>query len=183
MKSFFANLNLARGIMLLAAIASVGLVVLGYQRSRELSELRLNLEQDVAKLAGQIQQLGRKHTQLTKNMRQEGLAGQADLESYIRKVANADKVEIGDLKLNPSSDPRTKGVIDKKYRIEPSNRELDFQRSRIANFLYKLESDSRRVKVTDITLEVAEKRVRPHETPEDKWTFKAEVTSRQRVEP
>lgn len=183
MKAFFERMNLARSIILFALVGSFALGWLGWQRSRELAELRANLEEDTQKLVANIEKLGREHTQLSKSARQEGLAGQTDLESYIRKVGIADRVEIGDLKLNPGSDPRgTKGVVDKKYTIKPTDKEHAFQRSRIANFLYKLEADSRRVKVTNLVIETAEKRIKPHEIPEDNWTFEAEVTSRQRAD-
>lgn len=182
MKTFFQQMNLARAIMLLALIGSVVLASIGWKHHTELEELRLNEDKDVPKLVQQIEQLARRHTQLSKALRQENLVGQADLESYIRKVATADKVEVGDLKLLPADDQRTKGIVDKKYTIKISDRERQFARSRISNFLYKLESESRRVKVTHLVFETAEKKLKPHELPNDMWTFEAEVTSRQRVE-
>jgi len=66
--------------------------------------------------------------------------------------------------------------------LDAWERERTFQRLRIANFLYTLEYDSRRVKVTDMKLEIAEKKPKPHEVPADEWFFDAEVTSRQRAD-
>jgi len=183
MRTFFKNMNLARAIMLFSLIGALALGVYGWQRHTRLAEMRRNYEQDVPKLVKEVEQLGRKHTQLSAAMRKDALTGQADLESYIRKIALLKHVEIGDLNFTPSTDPRTKGVVDKKYGIRPTDKERSFTRSKIANFLYKLEAESRRVKVTDIDLTFAEKRLKPHEIPEtDMWTFSAELTSRQRTE-
>lgn len=182
MKSFFKNLNLARGIILVTIVGSLTLGALGYVQSRKLAELQQQYDKDLEPLVKTIQDLGRKHTQLSKNTRQDGLAGQTDPNSYIRKTATKDKVDIGDVKLTSSEDQRTKGIVDYKYRIRPSERDRQYMRSRIANFLYSLEFDSHRVKVTDLTIEIAQKKIKPHEIPDDMWTFEAEITSRQRVE-
>ncbi len=182
MKSFFKNMNLARGIILVTVIGSLALGALGYAQSRNLSAMQEQHDEALEPLVKTIQDLGRKHTHLSKSMRQEGLAGQADPNTYIRKIATKDKVEIGDVKLLSSQDERMRGIVDYKYRIRPQDRERQFMRSRIANFLYSLEAESRRVKVTDLTIEIAQKKIKPHEIPDDMWTFEAEVTSRQRVE-
>jgi hypothetical protein len=182
MKSFFKGMNLARGIILVTVIGAVGLGALGYAQSRKLAEMQEQHDQNLEPLVKTIQDLGRKHTHLSKSMRQEGLAGQSDPISYIRKIATKDKVDIGDVKVTSSEDVRTRGIVDYKYRIRPQDRDRQYMRSRIANFLYSLEADSRRVKVTDLTIELAQKKIKPHEIPEDMWTFEAEITSRQRVD-
>ena len=183
MKGFLKDMNLARGIILASILGSIVLGVMGFQRARQVSELSTHLEEDVTNLVKQLQTLARRHSELSRKARQEELGGgQADLESYIRKMATKDNVEIGDLRLTPSTDQRTKGVEDKKYRIRAADRERKFPRTRLANFLYSLESGSQRVKITDIQLEVAEKKIKPYEIPEDFWVFEAEVTSRQRIE-
>jgi predicted transcriptional regulator len=184
MKRFFKELNFARWVMLLSLIAVLVLAPLGWTRQTRISELRESYEVEVPKLVRQVEELGRKHTQLTAATRKDAMTGQSDFESYIRKIAAADRVEVGDVNLtNAETKGAIKGVVDKKYSIKPSTRDRSFPRWKIANFLYNLESDSRRVKVTEINLELAEKRLRPHEIPDkDDWTFDAEVTSRQRTE-
>jgi len=103
--------------------------------------------------------------------------------SYIYKVGGMERVEVGNLVLNPAAAEQfSKGVVDKKTNIRPDNRERTFARTTIANFLYTLEQQSRRVKVTMITIENADRRVKNHEIPKDQWTFLADVTSRQRSE-
>ena len=75
-------------------------------------------------------------------------------------------------------------VTDRVYTVTPFLREDAFSRGQIANFLWKLEYDSRRVRVTELTLTALDAdnkpRVKPDDYPSDKWTFKCQVTSRQK---
>jgi hypothetical protein len=184
MRGFFKSMNLARGIILASLLGSVVLLWMGMRNASRLAELKRNYSTDVSKLAVQLAQLARKHSQLTDSLKGESLQGEADVQSYIYKVAGMDRVEVGNLDVNPlAPDPFAKGVVDKKENIRPDNRERTFLRTTIANFLYTLEQQSRRVKVTMIKIENADKRVKPQEIPNDKWTFEAEITSRQRSGP
>lgn len=182
MKAFFTNLNLARGIILVSLLGCVALGILGWQRQQQLAEMKENLNVRMQPLVRDLMQTAQRHSTLSKSLKDDALSAQADLETYIRKVAAKDKVEIGNVNMTFSPEQRSKTVVDKVYRIKSDARERSFQRLRIANFLYTLEFDSRRVKVTDLKLEVAEKRPKPHEVPADEWFFEAEVTSRQRSE-
>lgn len=182
MKSFFANLNLARGIILVSVIGCLVLGFLGWQRSQQLDEMRQNLDTRMQPLVKDLMQTAQRHTALSKTFKDDSLGAQADLETYIRKVAAKDKVEIGNVNMSYTPEQRSKTVVDKVYRIKSDARDRSFQRLRIANFLYTLEFDSRRVKVTDLKLEAAERKLKPHEVPPDEWFFEAEVTSRQRAE-
>ncbi len=184
MKAFFRSMNLARGIIFTALLGSVALLWYGLRHASRLSEMKQNYTTDVAKLAPQLAQLARKHSQLTDALKGESLQGEANLQDYIYKVAGMDRVEVGNLDLNPSKgDPISKGVVDKTINIRPDNRDRAFARTTIANFLYTIEQQSRRVKVTMIKIENADRRVKPQEVPKDTWTFEAEITSRQRSEP
>jgi hypothetical protein len=194
----FKNLNLARGIILASLLGSLALGVVGYLQSRTLSELKSDLEKsgarksasgsyddsDVAKLVRELETLGRKHTQLAKAKRAEGFTETEGLNNYIERAIVQDGVELGDHSTDPSTVSVTKGIVDKKIRIKPTSRDRVFQRSKIANFLYKLEADSRRIRVTDLTIQLGGKnKVREHEIPEENnWTYDVEITSRQREE-
>ena len=184
MKSFLRSMNFARWSILLSLVGALALAWMGLQQRSTLAEMKDELENGgAAKLTQQIAQLARKHTQLSDSLKGENLQGEADMQSYIYRVAGMDRVEAGNLNMNaPSPEPFAKGVVDKKITIRPDNRERTFARTTIANFLYKLEEQSRRVKVTMLTVENADRRVKPHEIPKDQWTFVAEVTSRQRSE-
>jgi len=182
MKAFFAEMNLARGIILVSLIGCLALGILGWQKQSQLDELKEQYSSRIEPLLKDLMQTAQRHTTLAKSLKDDSLGAQADLETYIRKVAAKDKVEIGNVNMTFTPEQRSKTVVDKVYRIKSDTRDRSFQRLRIANFLYTLEYDSRRVKVTDLKLEVAEKRPKAHEVPADEWFFEAEVTSRQRAD-
>jgi len=182
MKAFMQGMNLARAIMLLSIVGCIVLGFLGWKRTQQLSEMKTALNDEMKPLVKDLMQTAQRHTTLSKSLKDDSLGAQADLETYIRKVAGKDKVEIGNVDLTVGDEQRSKTVVDKVYRIKSDSRERTFQRLRIANFLYTLEYDSRRVKVTDLKLEIAEKKPKPHEVPADDWFFDAEVTSRQRAD-
>lgn len=182
MKNFFQGFNLARGIILVSLVGSIVLAYLCWGRQQALNELKDDLGARTKPASQALMQSAHRHTQLARLQKDETLkGGQADLETYIRKVASKDRVEVGDVDLTPSDSPLSKGVLDKKYRIKSRNRERTYSRLTITNFLYTLEQDSRKVKVTSVKIEAAEKRLKPEVTPNDEWMFEAEVTSRQRT--
>ena len=90
-------------------------------------------------------------------------------------VAAKGAVELGLIDITARESPAGKGVTDKLYKIKPSDR--SFLRSRLANFFFSLEADSRRVRVTSLKVETFSK-TKPEEIPEDRWTFEADVISR-----
>ena len=182
MKSFFADMNMARGIILVSLLGSLVLGYLGWRKQQQLSEARVQLDTQLGPLVRDLMQTAQRHSTLSKTLKDDSLGAQSDLETYIRRVAAKDKVEIGNVNMTFSPEQRSKSVVDKVYRIKSDAKDRSFQRLRIANFLYTLEYDSRRVKVTDLKLEVAERRLKPHEVPGDAWFFEAEVTSRQRAD-
>ncbi len=182
MKGFLAGMNLARAIILLSLVGCLVLGWFGWRQSQDLNAMKEALDSRIKPLARDLMQTAQKHTALSKALRDDNLKEQSDIETYIRRVAAMDKVEIGNVNFTNSTEPRSKSVVDRVYRIKSDDRERSFQRLRIANFLYTLEYESRRVKVTDMKMEVAEKRPRPHEVPEDWWLFDAEVTTRVRTD-
>jgi hypothetical protein len=182
MKSFFQKMNLARAIIVFALIGSVALGAVGWRQQKKLAELRDNLSIDAPKLTRELMRLGHQHTALKRTATKEGLNAQADFATYIKNAANKDGVDIGETKSVLNNTPRGNGISDVSYTITPSDRDRRYERFRIANFLYALESGSHRVKVTRAKLFVADKNVKPHEIPDDMWTFEAAVTSRQRSE-
>jgi len=191
-------MNLARWIILTSLVGSLALGVVGYLQASTLGELKSDLEKngvrkaasgsyddsDVAKLVRELETLGRKHTQLAKAKLAEGFTETEGLNNYIERAITQDGVELGEHGTDPSTVNVTKGIVDKKIRIKPTSRDKVFQRSKIANFLYKLEADSRRIRVTDMVIELGGKnKVRAHEVPEEgNWTYEVEITSRQREE-
>ena len=181
MSSFFKNLNFARVMMLIALVLSAGLAYYGWNQYQVLQELQTDLDTRMPEMAKRLEAAGRRHTQLAKNYDKELLKGESNLQSYALKCATDDRVEIGDLDPQPSVDKNTgtKGIEDQKLDIKPKDPKRGYTRLRIANFLYRLEEQSRRVKVTDVEFALAKKTAK-HEVPEDEWTFSCQITSRQR---
>jgi hypothetical protein len=75
-----------------------------------------------------------------------------------------------------------KGIVDSVYTIIPADKKRPFTTSTIASFMYRLEADSRQIKVTDLSIEQIGRRTKPSEIPPDEWTFQAAITSRQKKE-
>jgi hypothetical protein len=186
---FFKQMNLARFIMLGSLVLSAviayagwfGIAAFGWPGHAQVTELNDDLEGRVKNLSRDISRYSRQHTELSRAINKDGLRNQDSPQSYIMSIAAEDFVELGNVEINPRERPISKTVVDKTWEIkaDPSR---DYHRSQISNFLYQLEAKSRRMKVTDVKIEKFQKRVKPHEIPEDKWTFTATVTSREAVE-
>jgi hypothetical protein len=181
MKAFFKGFNLARGIILASVVGCLALGFLCWTRSQEVSNLQDAYKNRTAAAVKDLVQIAQRHTLLSQSLKGEGLKGQEDLTSYIRRVGAKDRVEIGELNLSNTEQGLTNGIVDKKYTIKPDNPLQTFKRMMIDNFLYTLEDDSRRVKLTRVKLEVADQKgLKTHEVPKDEWKFDCELTSRQR---
>lgn len=181
MKSFFKDFNLARGIILASILGCLVLGFLCWQRSQELGGLREDLASRVVPAVKEMVQFSHRHTTLSQSMKGEGLRGEENLQTYIRKVGTKDRIEIGELNMANTETEISKGVVDKKFTIKPDNPKQPFPRMKLVNFFYTLEDDSRRVKLTRVKMEVLDQRgLKTHEVPKDEWTFDCELTSRQR---
>ena len=177
--SFFSNMSLARWIILLSALASIGLFAVGFAQRRERLRLVDELNARIPKAAFDIQVAALEHTQLYGELQREGLKGQSNPDEYIRVLARDSKVQLGGVEIqatNPGS-PR-KGVIDRKYTIKPQDPKAGHNRDRLANYMYLLEQKSQRVRVTYLRLDPLDKH-QPWEIGSDKWKWEIEVTSRQ----
>ena len=180
MAGIASSLNFPRMVIVVSLVASGVIGWLDYRMQGELAQL----EDDVAEAPITVQRLQTTALELETLMKlanKEGLKGQDDPELYIRRVAQMQHVNIGDVNTDFSSSEPIRGVEDLKYKIKPSERTSSYARGAIANFLYKLEAESRRVRVTQIKIDPAEK-VDPGEIGNDFWTFEAEITSRRKKE-
>jgi len=183
MKGFFKGFNLARGIILFSLVASLVLGWLCWQRQQELSELRADVNVKMTPMVTALRQAALRHKQLSQSVKGEGLVGQQALVSYIRTVGAKDRIEIGELNMTLTESSPSPNIVDKKETIKPDNPQASFKRMTLVNFFHTLETDSRRVKLTRVKIEVADmKGLKNHEVPQDNWRFDAEVTSRQRKE-
>jgi hypothetical protein len=183
MKAFLARMNLARWIILLSILGSIGLGWFGFTLHRRRVELTKALETRVPLLAVDIQRLSLEYTQLKREHSREGMIGQTNAESYVRAIGARGEVQIGQINIStPQATRPATGVKDEKYVITPQDRNRGFERLVIANFCYLLEKESKRVKVTRIHLDPEQKSLKPHEVSSDRWRWEIDVTSRQKDE-
>ena len=180
MKDFFSNMNFPRWVIVTTALSSLVLGWFVYDWSARLGEVELELQRTPA-LVTEIQRKALRLDALQALADKEGMKGEANPELYIQKVAGAPNVNIGQVSTKPSVRTPFKGVEDHLFRVTPSNKNESFPRQRIGNFLYKLEADSRKVRVTGIELDPAG-RTRMGEIGPDLWTFTITLTSRQKAE-
>jgi hypothetical protein len=183
-KATLQNISLARWIIIVSVIASIGLGVYGFKLHAERVDLEVALKSKVPLLAIELQTLAKQHTSLMKQFDREGLGEQKDPQTYIRNIAANKEVQIGDTTVEaPAESENIRGVLDTRYGIKPSNRDRGYGRLNIANFLYKLESESRRMRVTRLRMEPEAKSVKPETRLEsDSWRWEAEVTTRTKLD-
>ncbi|HTF90505.1 MAG TPA: hypothetical protein VK843_18960 [Planctomycetota bacterium] len=184
MKETLKNLTLARWIMIFSLLAAIGLGVYGYKLHAKRTDLEFIIDSKVRALAVELQTLAKQHSALVKQFDREGLLEQKDPSSYIRNIAASPNVQIGDIAVDPPNETENiKGILDTRIGIKPASRDRGYPRLNIANFLYKLESESRRMRVTRLRLEPEAKSVRPENILDnDMWRWEAEVTSRTKMD-
>lgn len=180
-----AYLNFSRVVIILSFVGSAVLGWFVYQQHQQLKEV-----EDVLAIAPRsVQGLQERALQLEELERQvesDGLGGQADPEEYIRAAARNPSVRIGSVETDPLTDQEpAPGIVDRRYKIEPAqitgNTAQGFGLDQIANYLYLLEQNSRRVRVTQIEIKPAVKRtLKAHETLPGTWDFSAQITTRER---
>jgi hypothetical protein len=178
--SFFANMNLSRWMILGSLTGSAILGYFVWERGNRHDEI----VKELARVPSMIRSIQSKALELDELQRladKEGLKGKDDPEFYIRGVARNDRVKIGLVDITKRTTSPARGIEDRVYKIKPSVKNTKYSRGSIANFLYKLEEGSRRVRITHVKIEPADK-VRPGEIGPDTWTFEAEMTSRQGAE-
>lgn len=180
MKSFFTNLNFPRGVILASVIGALVLGWLNWSWSQRLNELEQQNTKLAEPLVRAIQAQSLELSQLQARVDGDGLGNTRDPEFYIRQVAGEQDVSVGQVQIVPGQAQVVKGVVDKTYRIKPSDAKRAFSRVSISNFLYRLEEKSRRVRVTQVKITPAGgKALKPEEIGPDRWTFDTELTSRQ----
>ena len=180
MKNFFGKMNFPRAVILLCSLGSLALGVLVFQRMQRLARVQDELRR-VPNLIKEIQTDAYRLSELQRIASAEKFKTQSEPETYIATIAADDKIKIGQVEFNQSTNSPFKGVEDRVFKVKPATKTQRYYRSQIGNFLYKLESDSRRVKVTSIKL-TPFKKLDPGELGTDEWVFEVELTSRAKLE-
>jgi hypothetical protein len=178
MFKLFRSLSFPRAMILLTFVGSAVTGWFVYKRTSELRQLHED-NQRVKLVVASIQSKAQELDQLLSVANREGLKGDIlnDIETYIRTRASGPNINLGQVDFTPSTAEPLKGVEDLKYKIRPREKTQRALRGSIANFLYTLEQDSRRIKVTSIKIDPFEK-LKPGQLGSDYWTFETEITSR-----
>ena len=119
MSSFFANMSLARVIILLSIPGSIYLGWAGMERAEELDTLRGAYKVQIPNVVREIQELSKLNTKLHKDIKGDLYINLDSPMVYVRACADNPAVSIGEVTPNPSSRPGPGGVIDNKITIRP----------------------------------------------------------------
>jgi hypothetical protein len=176
--SFFQHLNLARVIIIFSLLGSLFLAWNGMQEQEKVDQLRNVFASAVPKVCTEIQELSLLNTKLIGDVKGDKLLSQASPESYIRGCADHPSVQVGEVDMTSRNRPGQAGIIDKITTIRPFDRKRQFPHYKIAQFLYRLEADSRQVKVTSIKMDLEGGSKDLDKIPADNWSYDVEVTNR-----
>lgn len=182
MRSFFANLNFARVTILIALVASGALAYAGLDMRARRVELQDALVVDVKRSSQELQKKSRKLSMLTREA--TGKRGEVveDPRSYISGLAGTTGIDLGDVEIRKGERSPERGITDVTYTIRSTDQNRGDRRPNISNFMFKLEQESGLMKVTNIHLEPAQKKLKPEDVPNDYWVYVIEATVRQKNE-
>jgi hypothetical protein len=180
---FLGAMNLARWIMVMGGVGAVALGANGWRLHSQRVELETALAPggDVERKVRSIQLLGKQVSKLQSDADREGLSGQSEPILYFRGLAADSNVRFGQVEVNEQPPQvNIKGTEDLSYVLRPQV-DKGQPRDRIIYYMYLLESKSRRVRVTSITL-TPEQKLKEWEPSNDIWKWTIELTSRSKVE-
>lgn len=171
---------MVRIMIILLVLGSCFLGWTAYRQHQRIQYLRSALAPDglVSKTAASIQHNAERYADL-KDRAASDLLKDEDPAVYIRELAGHPNINIGRIDVSSAEVEAGRGITQRNYRIKPSDPKQTFDRRNIANFLYKLEEDSRRVKVTYIKLDPASK-VEEGGRPQDLWRMETAISIRDR---
>lgn len=178
--SFFQRLSFPRVVILVCGLGSAVFGFLVYQRTNRLAEVQTELVK-VKDVVKEIQTDAYRLAELQRSASAEKFKGQDEPETYIRQVATDGNINLGQVQITSSTKTPARGLEDRVYKITPAEKSQRFTLGQIGNFLYKLEADSRRVKVTYFKIQPFEK-VTPGQVSKGAWSFEAELTTRSKDE-
>ena len=187
MKHFFSNMSVERWVICVSLLLATVLGGVGFFKFRsERVELEEGLRTGIVRLAQDTQAAAMKYSKLYKEADLQSLSGsQSNAESFLRALATRKETSLGqvDVKISESANSIRKGVQDIRYTLQPQNRERAFPRIGIANYLFLIESESARFRVSHLRLTLSPKNLKEWDFPpgnQDSWFWEAEVMSRQK---
>ncbi|MHC4261062.1 MAG: hypothetical protein ACYSWX_00945 [Planctomycetota bacterium] len=176
-----AQLNFARFVILASFVGSMVLGYLLWVQTQELTQIDRTLRQAPVKVQG-LQAQAMQVKDLMRQATDEGLGRQSDPEQYIRETARESSVNIGQVTPTPQT-KEGQGYEDTHFTIKPARSNTrTFSLGAIANYAYRLEEKSRRVRVTEIQVTPTGRKLREHEILPDEWTFTLKMTTREKVD-
>ena len=176
---FFKRMSFPRAVILVCSLGSLVLGVLVFLRSQRLTEVKQELVK-VKEIVKEIQADAMRLDSLNAIAITGKYTAQSEPESYIRAITADGKINIGQVDITKRTQS-LKGVEDNIYKIAPRSKTQRYTLGQIGNFLFKLEQDSRRVKVTRLKMTPADK-VSPGEVGKGQWVFEADLTTRSKIE-
>ena len=187
---FFANLNFARSMILVCLLISLPLAYLNYEYQERISVLSEAIGEggELSRLIPKIQANSALVTDLEKKKSADNIALRGGMGEYIRRVGNDESVQMGRLDFpSPKVTPLGRGgnIVDEVYTIKPGERNKEYSRINIANFLFSLEDRTRHLRVTRFSINALSKdgkaSVPLEELPADRWRLNdCKVTLRHR---
>jgi len=184
---FLNELTFAQSMIIVCLLGSLALTPLLYGNHTKISELTAAVAEDgeLSRVVGRIQSNSLLYTQLHAQKSGESLQGQDQTTAYILNIAADDKVEMGRINFpKPQRSESSGGIVDETFTVKPDDPRRAFDRVNIGNFLYTLENRTRRLRVTQLSMDAltaaGKQNVLAEELPSDKWTFTCKVTSRSR---
>ena len=192
--SLLKNMSAMKVMIILCVVAAGVLGWFGWEQHKRVDHLRkylgVNAQDELVapkaevELDAELLQIAASNfTALTKELEGDDLRGDSSPQSYIRKIATNGKIALGGVDIDPR-DSEARGYTDSTYAIKPrplsSNSRVapSFQRTQLANFMFKLEEGSKRVRVTNFRIQASDKALKPETIPQDRWTFTGTVTIR-----
>lgn len=180
MKGFFARMSFPRAVILFCSLGSLVMGALVFERSRRLTQVEDELRR-VKDVVKEIQTDAYRLDELQRSAGAEKFGAQEELETYIRQIAADANINMGQLDFQKRTHEPARGILDNICKMSPQSKAPHYNRGQIGNFLYTLERDSHRVKVTRLKLTPSDKIV-AGEVGKDRWNFEAELTTRTKVD-
>ena len=185
--SFFKAMTFARAMILVCLLSSCYLGYRVWDNQEKIQDGSLSLQESgrVERLVQEIQSLSKQFTQLAVKAENEGLLkGKENPITYINGIAAEDRVEIGRVEVKVNERQFSTSMVDNVFSISPAAKNAKYLMTNIANFLFTLEANSRRVRVTELRIDALNRdgktRIADDEYPSDYYQFSCKLTSRQR---
>lgn len=178
-----SHLNFARTIVGLSLVGSCVLAYTGWQWRERRIEAESALARDVPLRAQQLQVTARRLTRELRELNRFDFEnGVMQPESFIRSIAAQPQIALGQIDISRRMTPAGKGVQDVEYTVQSQIKRAE-PRTKIANFMYRIEEQSRGLmRVTGVLLKPAQKKLNPEDVPVDNWTYDIKITMRRKEE-